>query len=1010
MVDVLAGAVGGEQIDDRRGVEPHRHERHLAPPPLLQPHRLAAELVAPPGDGPLHVGAVDDHMVEPRHLHDAASVGLGSAPCRRPSSPSPPSTPPPPWWPPPTTSPPRPGWPRWGGAATPSMPPSPPTPSWPSPRRTCAAWAATCSPSCTATAGPPAALDASGRAGRGADPERLRAEGHTAMPFRHDIRTVDGARLRRRLGRPARALRAPAARRRAGAGHRLRRRRLPGVAVAGRRRRPGSSTRRRRRRPSHALPARPVRAGDLVAPPGCGRGAAGHRRRAAATASTAASSATGCWRSAAGEYTDDDLATPAGRRGSTPLDVDAWGHRLWTIPPNSQGYLTLAAALDRRRPRPARRPRRRRVGPPPRRGGRRRRPRPPRRPRTTAPTATRCWRRAPAAAARSPSPRSGIEPAAATGGAGDTTYLCAVDGDGMGVSLIQSNASGFGSRPRRAEHRHQPPQPRPRLLPRRRPPGRVRPRRGGRPTRCRPALVTTPDGALRRRARHAWAATPSRRSCCSSLARLLHDGQSPGRRRIGRRRWALQGPTTGLRHVDRRRGADGGRRRPCARGVGRRARATRATGSQPRPPSTAASGTPHVIVVDPATAGPAGRRRRPTRPIGAAVGSRCRPLHERSRRLPRPPSAGVRFDACASIPTSSAPCRCPTPATRRSPRRRGGTATTPSSRATRTCSHWAKTADELGFDTMWLTEHHFQYEGYEVLPNLIHVRPARWPTQTERPALRADVQRRAAVASAAPGRGLRPRRHPHRRPHGVRRRARHGAARGVGPRHRRGLAATTRCRPSTTASTARSSRRRWRSSSWPGPRSGSPTAASTSCSRPTTSPTAARFVNDLTLIPKPTHARRHLPAGHVAGDDRVRARRPATRPSTGCRTPTARSRSGIATRSSGPRLRHAGRAAARIAASCSTSTSAAPARRRCAEGRPGHDEFNKFLSPYGRFCSYQHADGSRCRSATSPPSRSRNEQQIQIDRLDRRRRRRASASGATCSTWSTSASSSTARA
>jgi len=32
---------------------------------------------------------------------------------------------------------------------------------------------------------------------------------------------------------------------------------------------------------------------------------------------------------------------------------------------------------------------------------------------------------------------------------------------------------------------------------------------------------------------------------------------------------------------------------------------------------------------------------------------------------------------------------------------------------------WARTADELGFDTMWLTEHHFQHEGYEVLPNLI---------------------------------------------------------------------------------------------------------------------------------------------------------------------------------------------------------------------------------------------------------------------------------------------------
>lgn len=33
--------------------------------------------------------------------------------------------------------------------------------------------------------------------------------------------------------------------------------------------------------------------------------------------------------------------------------------------------------------------------------------------------------------------------------------------------------------------------------------------------------------------------------------------------------------------------------------------------------------------------------------------------------------------------------------------------------------HWSKTADSLGFDTMWLTEHHFQHEGYEVVPNLI---------------------------------------------------------------------------------------------------------------------------------------------------------------------------------------------------------------------------------------------------------------------------------------------------
>src|ERR671939_585759 len=30
-----------------------------------------------------------------------------------------------------------------------------------------------------------------------------------------------------------------------------------------------------------------------------------------------------------------------------------------------------------------------------------------------------------------------------------------------------------------------------------------------------------------------------------------------------------------------------------------------------------------------------------------------------------------------------------------------------------------KTMDRLGFDTLWLAEHHFQHEGYEVLPNLL---------------------------------------------------------------------------------------------------------------------------------------------------------------------------------------------------------------------------------------------------------------------------------------------------
>ena len=33
----------------------------------------------------------------------------------------------------------------------------------------------------------------------------------------------------------------------------------------------------------------------------------------------------------------------------------------------------------------------------------------------------------------------------------------------------------------------------------------------------------------------------------------------------------------------------------------------------------------------------------------------------------------------------------------------------------------AKAADRLGFDTLWYTEHHFQHEGYEVVPNQIQL-------------------------------------------------------------------------------------------------------------------------------------------------------------------------------------------------------------------------------------------------------------------------------------------------
>src|SRR5262249_10787348 len=44
-----------------------------------------------------------------------------------------------------------------------------------------------------------------------------------------------------------------------------------------------------------------------------------------------------------GEYQAGDLAR-VNADWVEPLGIDVFGHRLWTVPPNSQGYLTLASA------------------------------------------------------------------------------------------------------------------------------------------------------------------------------------------------------------------------------------------------------------------------------------------------------------------------------------------------------------------------------------------------------------------------------------------------------------------------------------------------------------------------------------------------------------------------------------------------------------------------------------------------------------------------------------------
>ena len=35
------------------------------------------------------------------------------------------------------------------------------------------------------------------------------------------------------------------------------------------------------------------------------------------------------------------------------------------------------------------------------------------------------------------------------------------------------------------------------------------------------------------------------------------------------------------------------------------------------------------------------------------------------------------------------------------------------------CFAYAAAAESLGYDAIWLTEHHFQHEGYEVVPNIL---------------------------------------------------------------------------------------------------------------------------------------------------------------------------------------------------------------------------------------------------------------------------------------------------
>ena len=181
---------------------------------------------------------------------------------------------------------------------------------------------------------------------RGSDAVALRAEGHRSMPFRGDVRSapvpgcVDGwCALHERHGRLPLADGA-----RAGAA--LRRRRVRGVAAA----RHGDRARRRRRR-RRRLPAgrRPARQARASAGPAVAAGARAPSRHGGRD---------GVLRGPVRRRPPRARRRPVHARptcarprptGSTPIGVEAWGHRIWTVPPPSQGYLTLSGGVDRRR-------------------------------------------------------------------------------------------------------------------------------------------------------------------------------------------------------------------------------------------------------------------------------------------------------------------------------------------------------------------------------------------------------------------------------------------------------------------------------------------------------------------------------------------------------------------------------------------------------------------------------------------------------------------------------------
>ena len=448
------------------------------------------------------------------------------------------------------------------------------------------------------SSGPPVALNAAGFAGSGADAARLRARGLDRIPLRGHVSsvTVPGAvdgwlALHRRFGRlPLAEVLAEAIRMAAdgfAASPHLAERASEVAGVAG-----------------NTDIAADLRPGQIVRRPGTAR----------ALRAVIEQGRDGFYGGefgqallelGGGEYSPADLDTPVAR-WVEPVRVSAFGCDLWTVPPPSQGYLTLASAwiadgLDFGAPpvaassvaatpatgpagaassvaaTPATGP----VGsgappatgpdgavgsgaPPVSADGRwahllveaasmaaydRHRVLhegaegrvlvhearlAPRRAAIDAARAANVIPPSPLAAPADPAP--GGAPSDPAPAPGDTTYLCAVDADRMGVSLINSNASGFGAHlvagatgiflhDRGIGFSLEPGHPA-LYAPGRRPPHTLA-----------PALVTRPDGALRM-VLGAMGGDSQPQILLQLLHRILELGQSPGQA-VSAGRWVL---------------------------------------------------------------------------------------------------------------------------------------------------------------------------------------------------------------------------------------------------------------------------------------------------------------------------------------------------------------------------------------------------------------------------------------------------------------------------------------